>query len=454
MPAAGQHGEWDLPINAGSDLQVLARTINRVHDDFVATGRSDARLRPVVLESWKRCLSTGLDPEHTAAPMELLDDALLAAQSEHPLFAAMPTIRRLLVDTAVDAGLLVAVSDAAGRLLWVEGSPQLRSRAESIAFAPGANWSESSAGTNAPGTALALDRPVQIFGAEHLSRPVTPWSCSAAPIHDPASGAVLGVLDLTGGPDVAGPRGMAIVRATVAAVESELLLERLLREQQVDHSGGGRVGLRASRPTPAGRTAGLQVLGRRGALLYCGSTGGESRSTGVAAIELGQRHSEIVLLLTEARDGLSAEELAVRLSEAELSPVTVRAELSRLRAVLPMAMGSRPYRLLSPVRTDVDDVREALRSRRLRAAVGGYPGPVLPRSWAPGVVRIRDEMHHELRAALIAGGDPDALLSFADTEHGRDDLAVWQAALAALPAESPRLAQVESHCADLSIRLA
>ena len=118
----------------------------------------------------------------------------------------MPVIRRLLIDDAADAGLLVAVSDAAGRLLWVEGCPSLRARAEGMRFLPGADWSESSAGTNAPGTALALGEPVQIFGPEHLVRQVTPWSYSAAPIREPDTGAVLGVLDVTGSAEVANRR--------------------------------------------------------------------------------------------------------------------------------------------------------------------------------------------------------------------------------------------------------
>lgn len=87
----------------------------------------------------------------------------------------------------------MAVSDDAGRLLWVEGSPGLRSRAESMNFVEGANWSEAHAGTNAPGTALATDHAVQIFGHEHWNRIVQPWSCTAAPIHDPSTGRVLGV---------------------------------------------------------------------------------------------------------------------------------------------------------------------------------------------------------------------------------------------------------------------
>ena len=65
-------------------------------------------------------------------------------------------------------------------------------------FAEGTLWSEGGAGTNAIGTAIALDHAVQVFGPEHFSDPVQRWTCSAAPIHDPDTGAVIGVIDLTG----------------------------------------------------------------------------------------------------------------------------------------------------------------------------------------------------------------------------------------------------------------
>ncbi len=81
-------------------------------------------------------------------------------------------------------------------------------------FVPGADWSERGAGTNAPGTALALDRELQIRGSEHFSRIVQPWSCTAAPVHDPATGALLGAIDLTGGTQVASAQTLALVRAT------------------------------------------------------------------------------------------------------------------------------------------------------------------------------------------------------------------------------------------------
>jgi len=309
----------------------------------------------------------------------------------------------------------------------------LRAKAENMHFRPGADWSEESAGTNAPGTALALGRPVQIFGPEHLLRPVTAWSCSAAPIREPDTGAILGVLDLSGGPEVAGPQTLALVRATVAAVEAELRLSRLVAPY----------GLAGDRHEPASEAPRLEVLGRRSARFsHPGTT-----------TELSLRHSEIVLLLAESPDGLSSAELAVALSDDDQATVTIRAELSRLRSQLgPVPLQSRPYRL-PRLTSDVDDLRADLRQGRLRSAVARYRGPVLPASCAPGVEQIRDDLHRRLRGRLLAGSDPDALLAFADTPYGRDDFDIWSRVLAVLPPSSSRLPEVTEHLVGLDLDL-
>ena len=429
-----------LALPPGSDPQQLTRFLRSAHDDFVSTGALDRALRPVVAASWRRSIDSGVNPESSVPSIRLDDDRLAAIRATHPLASAMPVIRRLLVESAAEAGLLVAVSDAAGQLLWVEGSSELRSLAESMNFVAGADWSEASAGTNAPGTALAVGAPVQIFGAEHLSRPVTPWSCSAAPIHEPDTGAVLGVLDLTGGAEVVTPQTLTLVRATVAAVEAELRLERLQphRSSRAPVQAMGWSAPTWSKPT-------LAVLGRRGARLGHGST----------TTTLSLRHSEILLLLAASHGGLTAGELAAALSQEEHSPVTIRAELSRLRTLLgPVRLSSRPYAVRDRLVTDATAVREHLAVGRLRQAVADYRGPVLPTSDAPAVAQLRDELHMLLRSALLAGGDPDALLSFADTAHGREDYEVWREALRTLPPSSPRHAQVAAHLAHLDVELA
>ncbi|ARX88681.1 transcriptional regulator [Streptomyces alboflavus] len=136
----------------------------------------------------------------------------------------MPVFRELMGGFAKDGEHLLAVCDAHGRLLWVEGHPATRTRAGRMNFVPGARWAESAMGTNAPGTAVAVDRPVQVFATEHFVRRVQPWTCAAAPVHDPRSGRLLGAVDITGGDGLAHPHSLAFVQAVARAAESQLAL--------------------------------------------------------------------------------------------------------------------------------------------------------------------------------------------------------------------------------------
>ena len=73
------------------------------------------------------------------------------------------------------------------------------------------------------GTALAVDHSLQVFSAEHFATPVHGWTCSAAPLHDPVSGKLLGVLDLSGPLQTAHPHSLALVTAAARMVEAVLL---------------------------------------------------------------------------------------------------------------------------------------------------------------------------------------------------------------------------------------
>jgi GAF domain-containing protein len=338
-------------------------------------------------------------------------------------------IRRLLVDGADDAVLVVAIGDEHGRLLWVEGDAGLRRRAEDMLFIAGADWSEASVGTSAPGTALELDRAVQIRGAEHYNRIVHPWSCTAAPVHDPASGALLGVIDITGTDHAVALHTLSLVQATVAAVEAELRIASL--ETTV------RATLRRSRmaavPRPSRTT--LSVLGERRPRL--------------GTVDLSPRHAEIMALLAWHPRGLGAERLAALVYESDASPVTLRAEIVRLRRVLQAAgeppLESRPYRLGREVDLDAASVARLLGQGALKRAAERYAGPVLPASTAPGIVELRDELASRLRESMLSDASPEVLAAYAERDECRYDAEVWRALLEVLPPRSPRRASVVAH---------
>ncbi|MFF2556353.1 transcriptional regulator [Nocardia sp. NPDC058058] len=403
------------------------------HNSFI-DGRQLPTVRPggdsvrsVVLDSWRRSRSNGVDPDGFGGAVDLAGPELKRYRATHPTASIRPVVRKLLVEDAAEAGLLVAISDAQGRLLWVEGDRRVKDRATGMNFVEGADWSEDRVGTNAPGTALALDHHVQIFGAEHFSRAVHEFSCTAAPVHDPSSGRVIGAIDITGGPRVAGPEMLSLIRATVVAAESELRL-RLL-----------------GAPSPSDPAlARLQVLGAGRPVL---TVDGER-------IRLSQRHAEILVLLADHPEGLSADHLAMLLDESELDPVTVRAELSRVRKIVGAnGLASRPYRLLLDLDTDIGAVRRALAHGDAAAALRAYPGPLLPRSLAPGIMEARAELHCRVRAALLAAGDRRLLARWTSSVDGREDIAAWSAYLASLDRDSPMYAQAEAQLALIDRKL-
>ncbi|MGY1590693.1 phytochrome sensor protein [Geodermatophilus sp. SYSU D00708] len=415
-----------LALPEGRPDPALARRLRAAHEALVTRGGPPVRdaVRSVVWDSWRRCLGSGVDPDGSAPPVDLLDDDLVAYRAAHPLAPVLPVIRRLLVEDAEADQMIVAVTDAAGRMLWVEGDRRLRSRAEGMNFVEGARWSEEVAGTNAPGTALALDHAVQIYGSEHYRRPVQNWSCSAAPVHHPVTGVLLGAIDVTGGDHVASPQVLTLVRATVAAVEAEL--RWLHRDADVPR--------RPAPPAPR-----LDVLGRERARLRL--PGGP--------VELSLRHSELLLLLAEAGasgGGRTAEQLAAECHAGDAAAVTVRAELSRLRRLVGTDLvGSRPYRLLAPLETDAGQVRRLLGSGAVGAALERYAGPVLPRSTAPGVVATRERLTARLRQAVLVSRRPELVLRYSRLPEAHDDVAVWQSCLEWLPPGSPSRPAVAAH---------
>ena len=420
---------WD------ADPEAVCRDVAAAHERFTDSGRVSGPVRAVVGESWLRSVLHGVDPDTTVPRIELTGHALRDHRDAHPLAAAMPLLRRLLVDAA-PGPQIVAVGDASGRLMWVEGDHVLRARAEAVHFVEGANWHERSAGTNAPGTALAVDHEVQVFESEHFARGVQRWSCSAAPLHDPATGAVLGVLDITGEQHLASPQALALVRTAAAAVEMELRALRLSgRPSPLRPTGTRAPGDEGgAHPSPDAGTVPspgpvLRVLGREGAGLVL-----DGRE-----VELSIRHSEILLLLARSPRGLTGEELGARLHERDASPVTVRAEMSRLRRLLgPGVLASRPYRLLRTPATDIDEVRRHLAEGSYRRALELYSGPVLPRSEAPGVAEIRDGLQAEVCEVLGANAPPSVLLAWSEDPEWRDDPRVVTAALRSLDPGSPR----------------
>lgn len=440
-------------LQRGESVRKRRLLLERAHERFVAdhslaedaesrsTFASQSDLRSVVLDSWVRSKRRAIDPNVTPGARPLSPDELEELQRLHPIARVLPVVNRLLLDEAMQAGFVVAIGDAAGRLLWVDGDRRLRSEAEEMGFAAGADWSENAVGTSAPGSALLLGDSIQVLGAEHYNRAVHQWSCTAVPVHEPESGAIIGVIDVTGNDAAASPHILPLVEATRAAVEAELKLVAMRAALERGHEVTGPRSIagtsRGSRRQPVKQaTPRLMLLGRDPALLEHGGS----------FTSVSRRHAEILVALAEAPGGLSAAALAEQVYGEPGAEQSLRPEVVRLRKWLAQhAVGlellSRPYRLSGPLRLDAHETLEALERGAHRLALAAYEGPVLPSSDAPVIEQLRHEVDSTLREAMLQTAAAPLLFEYAQN-WAVDDVQVWEALLQALPPLSPKRTRV------------
>ncbi|SDJ99844.1 GAF domain-containing protein [Nonomuraea jiangxiensis] len=470
-------------------LDAYSRLLRGAHEAAVVGGNWPEQPRRLITASWRRSLEAGIDPEIKSAPLVYDRSHLKDARAAHPLRPLLPLLSQTLSSVAKETGNVMIVTDCDGRVLWREGCHASMSRADQIGLADGHNWSEHSVGTNGIGTALAANRPVHVYSEEHLMRVLHVWSCSAAPITDPDSGRIIGCVDVSGRARTLHPATVALVAAAAKLAETQLALrmherdERLRRRYDSLRSGPG-VLLSATGRVISGDPAGdlgnrvhlgeqpQRVPGRRmilrdgtvarlepfsdGFLLHHVSStatpiltlsflglGPPSATFDGHDRSLSLRHAEILALLALHPYGLTAEQLSCHLYGDDGNPVTIRAEIHRLRSQLGDAIAAKPYRLVCSVEADFLDLRRHLAAGDPRSLARAYTGPLLVRSESPEIRRERDELEAQVRACLLRHGAPEDLWAYAQTLNGRDDYEVLER-LAALAPADPRSAAARS----------
>ena len=156
-------------------------------------------VRSVIERSWSRCLSAGVDPGRSRAHAPVRVEELGTLQHPHrDLIDASVPVMQQARDFLSESGTMMILTDPTGVILETEGDPATLDAAQDVRLVGGANWDELACGTNAIGTALSVRQPVQVHAAEHFCAGIKPWTCSATVVRDPASGEILGALDVSG----------------------------------------------------------------------------------------------------------------------------------------------------------------------------------------------------------------------------------------------------------------
>jgi hypothetical protein len=447
---------------------------------------ADSPGRPLIADSWRRSLAAGVDPGLRSAPLVFDADAVARVRQGHPLDPHLPMLRETLRGMADASAHLMVITDADGHVLWSEGPRSVRRRADGIGLIEGFRWAEEAVGTNGIGTSLSIGRPVYIQSTEHLVRALHPWSCVAAPITDPDTDEMIGCVDVSGTKAAMHPAVIALVEVAARLTEAQLTLEmnrrdEHLRARYLCHLHGdtrvlvtptGRIlaadperwrDLRVAVPEeggrvtlPDGRAAVAETLGqlfllrtvedRRPSLTL--RLLGDRRPCAFLdgrCVPLSLRHAELLALMALHPRGLTCEQSSFHLYGDEGNPVTVRAEIHRLRAQLGDVVRAKPYRLDCDVEADFLTVRRLLGAGKVTDAVRLYPGPLLPRSESAAIQSERDDLDAQLRRQLLHRGEIDDLWTY--TQTGEDDLEILGRLADALPPGDPRrvAAQLREH---------
>ncbi|MCJ0980310.1 GAF domain-containing protein [Rhodococcus sp. ARC_M12] len=389
-------------LAAGEDPRRYAQILTAVYDATMTGGKSPARPREVIGDSWRRLQTLGIDPE-LGNPAETQMDVsdLELTRRESGLFDILDDLARGLESVVQDGDNILVVADRHGRVLWRSGSTAVLDRADNLGFVEGANWAEDSVGTNAIGTALVSGRAVQIFSAEHYVRSHHSWTCAGAPIRDPRTGRVLGAIDVSGPAKTVHPTTIALVDAVARLAESQL---REIHRSTLDRLRSVAAPMLARLQSPAlavdanGWVAAVESVALRNRILlpedlatgrfwlptlgvcdFEPLPGGwlvrpaSTTDSGVADVgstriridlrssqkprievrsEVGEwtheptpRHAEILYLLATHRQGRTAAQMAADLFGDDGRAITVRAEMSRLRKHLAGIISTQPYRL-------------------------------------------------------------------------------------------------------------
>ena len=197
------------------------------------TGDPNAAIpaRNFVVASWMRSQQLGVNPSGRSAPLVARGEAIDRLRRRHAdLISAAAQVFTEVADIFSGSRSIMLLTNNDGVVLDAVGDRHTLDQGENIHLTRGGSWSEDAIGTNGIGTALATGRPAQVHAAEHFCEGIKAWTCAAAPIFEPGTGAMLGVVDISGPPSTYQRNNLSLAVSTARQIEM-VLTERAANER-------------------------------------------------------------------------------------------------------------------------------------------------------------------------------------------------------------------------------
>ena len=189
---------------------------------FISTGQMHPKVRREIADSWIRCRKYNVDPYNGKGNVKHPNIDKLINKNSELVSVARPVIESIY-SMVRGSGFALFLVDKDGYIIDVIGDKDIMERVEELNFLKGELWSEKVVGTNAIGTALYLNKPVQTIGAEHYGINQHSWTCSAAPIYDEDDN-LIGCINMSGNYYNAHSHTLGIVTAAAQSIQKQMKL--------------------------------------------------------------------------------------------------------------------------------------------------------------------------------------------------------------------------------------
>lgn len=188
----------------------------------------NATKKEIIRKSHQRCEKYGVNKEQVFPSIILKDNEVSnhLLRNEYLLKIASPFID-IIYDAVANSGFFILLTDNKGCILRSVGDSDIIAESEKLNMVVGAYMNEESIGTNAMGTAISENQPIQVTAAEHFISAYHRWTCSAAPIHN-CKGEIIGTLNLTGESHLVHPHTLGLVVAAVRAIRNQIIADNAM----------------------------------------------------------------------------------------------------------------------------------------------------------------------------------------------------------------------------------
>lgn len=174
-------------------------------------------VRPEIVMSWRRSLLSGVDTASTDLPRD--KDAVPPGRL---IEAARPVLDRLAVEIAGTQAWAFLADRECRLVSHVVGDQALTPLLEDRGAFPGALFGEDVVGTNGLGTAVEQQRPFIVAGSEHFRAYESEATTCGAPVRDPLTGRLSGLLNMNCPYQATSPLMLPYITGLAREIEARL----------------------------------------------------------------------------------------------------------------------------------------------------------------------------------------------------------------------------------------